>query len=129
MQSGKVKIVLHIFSGRPDPEWELTEQQVDELKNLLKDAPEIGEVGMESLEGGLGYQGFAIYNEEEREDIPSEVEAFKDRLFITEVRTDALSGDRVQVNRMYQDKNKLEKWLLEQAKKQGYEEILKVFSV
>lgn len=129
MKSGKVKIVLHIYSGRPDPEWELTEQQVEELKDMLKDTPRIGEFGMDNLPGGLGYQGFTIYNQDQREDIPAEVTAFQDNLFITDDLTDTLSGDKVQVNRIYQDTNNLEKWLLKRAKEHGYEEVIKAFSV
>jgi hypothetical protein len=125
---GNVKIILHIYSGRQDPEFLLTENEIDELKDLLKNTPSMGEVNSDSLPGGLGYQGFTILNKENLDDIPPEVLAFQDSLYVPEVKTDMYSGKRVRVNQMYQDSNKLERWLLKKADEHGYGEILKVFS-
>ena len=127
-EKGKVKVTLQIFSGRPDPEWELTEEQIDKLKKLLKSVPKIEKVGMNMVpEGGLGYQGFTIHSE--RENIPVQITVFQNRLILTEVGTKRLRGKQMQIKRIYHDKNKLEEWLLKQAEEHGYGEALKVFSV
>ncbi len=38
--SSELTVTLHIFSGRPDPEWTLTTEQLAELEGLLASLPE-----------------------------------------------------------------------------------------
>ncbi|MFP4343748.1 MAG: hypothetical protein ACLFU8_03545 [Anaerolineales bacterium] len=52
--------VLHIFSGRPDPEWRLNAEQLAELESLLESLPE--DVPHPEPQQ-LGYRGFALHLE------------------------------------------------------------------
>ncbi len=56
--SSEPTVVLHIFSGRPDPEWRLTAEQLAELEGLLTSLPQ-GAPHPEPQQ--LGYRGFALH--------------------------------------------------------------------
>lgn len=53
-----MQIELDIFSGRPNPRWTLTKQQMIDWNHLLQELPE-GEANVESPPG-LGYRGFIV---------------------------------------------------------------------
>lgn len=55
-----IKVTLHIYSGRPDPTWELSDEQAREFIERVGKIEK--RVPAESLEryGGLGYSGFTI---------------------------------------------------------------------
>ncbi len=55
--TGPVRVVLGIYSGRPDPAWTLTDEQAAALDRALARLPRA--VG-EPPSGGLGYHGFTI---------------------------------------------------------------------
>jgi hypothetical protein len=52
---------LLIFSGRPDPEWTLNDQETEQLLGLVRET-----LGREETNppprGGLGYRGFLVRN-------------------------------------------------------------------
>ena len=55
--AGSVKVVLGLYSGRPDPEWTLTTEQAATLiKALATLSTGTGAPGI----GGLGYHGFTM---------------------------------------------------------------------
>jgi hypothetical protein len=58
--SSEPTVVLHIFSGRPDPEWGLAAEQLAELEGLLTSLPQ-GAPHPEPQQ--LGYRGFALHLE------------------------------------------------------------------
>lgn len=55
-----MEVIVNIFSGRPDPKWDLTDDECNKLKDYfetlqeLKDAPQTPE--------GLGYRGMTVRN-------------------------------------------------------------------
>lgn len=59
-----VTVTLHVFSGRPDPTWELDEKQVDELQILLVASNQEAASATVDDPGNsadpLGYRGFSI---------------------------------------------------------------------
>jgi hypothetical protein len=55
--AGPVRVILGIYSGRPDPEWTLSPEQAATVNQLLAAMP--GSTGTPP-EGGLGYHGFTI---------------------------------------------------------------------
>jgi hypothetical protein len=55
-----VTVTLHIYSGRPDPAWELTDQQAAELADKIKRVNKTTMLKPPGVVGGLGYRGFSI---------------------------------------------------------------------
>src|SRR5579863_3126999 len=53
-------ITLDVFSGRPNPVWQLTEQQDSELGEKLSSAGTPTAQRPSGVFGGLGYRGFVI---------------------------------------------------------------------
>lgn len=58
-------VTLLIFSGRPDPTWELAGREVAELVQQLRDVAPAPEIST------LGYRGFHVRSDDP--DMPSEV--------------------------------------------------------
>lgn len=55
-----VTVTLHIFSGRPDPAWELSDEQALELADRLNKIPNTTLLKPSGLAGSLGYRGFSV---------------------------------------------------------------------
>src|ERR1700674_2048346 len=53
-------VTLHVFSGRPNPTWQLTPQQEEQLTQRLEAATEVTSTRPSGVIGGLGYRGFSI---------------------------------------------------------------------
>src|SRR6266545_256238 len=95
---------LMIFSGRPDPEFPLPEDTVSALITRLTEVM-AGTMSEPPAEGGLGYRGFRLVNDENREGLPQELEVF--RGVVTEISEGA--------QRHFVDSAGVEGLLLEQA--------------
>lgn len=90
-----------MYSGRPDPSWEITEEQAENLKSILGEKREVT-FEMSALSAGLlGYRGFLI--ESYDQEIPS-------RLFCFDGIIDVV--DQKQLNFVDKDSS-LEAFLLE----------------
>jgi hypothetical protein len=102
-----VRIQLMVFSGRPDPEWELEDATLlDRVRAVIGREP----VGPPAP-GGLGYRGFLITNLEREVDVPA-VTVFRGA--VTE-----------QGGKTWRDTADVEVSLLEDASRRGYDDILK----
>lgn len=55
--AGQAKVTLDIFSGRPNPTWQLTREQTENLLVIVKKLPDC-DPG--DLFDGLGYRGFQV---------------------------------------------------------------------
>jgi hypothetical protein len=110
-----IQIILDIFSGRPNPFWMLTEDQVNELKEMFSNLS-----STEAIQPPiLGYRGFIIQNLAVDPIIPNEVTVYKNVLIIDQ------HGDISFKN----DDNHIEDWLLKQADERGFTDIIKTFDV
>jgi len=109
----KIEVVLDIFSGRPNPTWQLSENQVDELKRKLGTFPP----AERKAPPGLGYRGVRVVNVGNIANIPDRIMAYDGVLGITEKGT----------TKYYEDSNKIEEWLLDRAREQGYGEVIERF--
>lgn len=106
-----MRVELHIFSGRPDPFWELSEEEAAELAKRLAGLPYTHQP---PRPGGLGYRGFSVSNATASAGLPMRVSVF-DGVIVS------FEGGKTTY---YKDTNNIEPWLLDQARKQGYGEIL-----
>lgn len=108
-----VSVQLLIFSGRPDPGWAVEGEERQSLIGRARAA-----VGHERAyppqPGGLGYRGFAIRHDEDGLDFPPELAVFHG--VVTE-----RPGPRAS---HWRDVEGLESWLLDEARRRGYGEIL-----
>ena len=66
-----VKVMLMVFSGRENPEWELSGDQVNDLKAKLSNLRGTTMERPDGMLGGLGYQGFSVTATQEMEIEPN----------------------------------------------------------
>lgn len=105
-----LQVTLHIFSGRPDPTWLLSEAQVADLKTKLGAFPS----AEHKAAPGLGYRGVRVTNTGKVPAIPDRIIAYRGVLTVTEA---GKTSYRVDVNC-------IEEWLLNQARSLGYAKII-----
>jgi hypothetical protein len=108
-----VDVRLLIFSGRPDPQWTVEGDALQELVERARAAVG-GEPACPPQPGGLGYRGFLIRHDEDALELPRELAVFHG---VVAERP----GPRAS---HWRDAAGLERWLLDQARQQGHGEIL-----
>jgi hypothetical protein len=109
-QQMKISVELDVFSGRPNPSWELSPSESGELFKQLSPLPE-ADTNKSAFFDGLGYRGFVIsVHGADTTASPVIYRVFKG--FI-------LMNDKV-----FSDKNSVEKELKEQAGKKGFGDII-----
>jgi hypothetical protein len=101
-------VELDVFSGRPNPRWQLTAAEASELEGRLRGLPETSQA---AIPDNLGYRGFHI-----------EDEIGNDRITITSNGYVVVRRDNR--NAFYRDTKGVEEWLLQQARSRGYSELL-----
>ena len=60
-----IQVTLHLFSGRPNPIWTLTQNDEEYLKQLLESAENLASAPFR----GLGYRGFSILETDAADDL------------------------------------------------------------
>lgn len=95
-----VTVTLHVFSGRTDPAWELTDDQVTELADRLSRISKTTFLKPPGIAGPLGYRGFTITSVREK--------AFEPVMY---VHAGIVDSSRFGVN-LSTDTPDLEDWLL-----------------
>lgn len=103
-----MRVELDIFSGRPNPTWELSSEEVDEFTARLSDLTPCDRA---FAPPGLGYRGFEIRDLGERPEIPARLRVLDGFVFVFE-------DDQT---RCFQDEKGIEGWLIEQARTRGYD--------
>jgi len=106
-----VNVELAIFSGRPNPSWQLSAREINELTSRLSGLPPFGLPGTASA---LGYRGFIVSNPEESGGLPARIQVYNG----------IVSVERSGQMNFYQDANHLERWLLDCARSHGYGSII-----
>ena len=109
-----VTVELDVYSGRPNPTWTLTAQEIDELTQRLQKLATLPAV---PSVGNLGYRGFLLYNPENAPGIGPQVRVYNGIVIITDQGQGRTSA--------YKDSHALEQWLIEQARAHGQGETLK----
>ncbi len=106
-----ITVELDVYSGRPNPSWQLNATESEELLQQLSLLSEF-EKSKEPLNDGLGYRGFllSIQGADARDSLPKAIRVFKGTVYL-----DAFG---------YDDNIFLEKKLFQQAKEHGYKNIL-----
>jgi len=93
-----MRVELDAFSGRPNPVWDLTEAQAQELLTRLQNLPKDGGTGRQ----GLGYRGLIVTAD------GGNIGGF-DRVVISD---GAVLGERGTQDQRFRDANRdLERWL------------------
>ncbi len=108
-----IEAILDIFSGRPNPRWTLSDEQVNDLQARLRTLPEASPVAPP----GLGYRGFLVTNPSNDDRLPGQLRAFASVVAIT----------TAQATNYYQDANNIEEWLIEQARSREHGEVIDRF--
>lgn len=98
-----VTVTLHVFSGRPDPAWELTEEQAKDLAERIARFNRTTLLKPPGIVGQLGYRGFTVSAVRES--------AFEPETY---VHAGIVDTSRFGLNLMSDDAD-LEQWLLSTA--------------
>lgn len=94
-----LKVELDIFSGRPNPAWELGERDASEFESMIQRArPARGTVELPAL----GYRGFVVYRPEPWRVFQSQLLKLRDHTSV-EQSVSTVGAD-------------VERWLLERGK-------------
>ncbi len=107
----KINVELDIFSGRPNPSWELSSEEVSELVRYMDGLIPVSQPAVASI---LGYRGFVISNIGKITGLPVKIHVFNGILTVTE------NGS----TNYYKDVNNVENWLIGKAKEHGYGDII-----
>jgi hypothetical protein len=120
-ERAKVEVILKIFSGREDPSWVMSKREVEELRRLL-DRGGLKKILKETKEPpGLGYSGFTILNETGLKGIPERIDVYRGMIII-------FGTEKEQKKQTYyEDANRIELWLVEQAASHDYSGIIERF--
>src|SRR5437660_10024912 len=92
----RVEVMLNIFSGRPNPRWRLSDEQVNDLQARLRALPEAAPV----VPPGLGYRGFIITNPGNDPRLPSRIEAFASASTVANAQRTSSYWDATQIEVM-----------------------------
>jgi hypothetical protein len=101
-----MRVELDIFSGRPNPSWELTVEEAYHLAMRLADLPA---AVPEFTPRALGYRGLVIFNPEGISGLPGQIRIHKGIVTIDDPES-----------KYYRDSNDIERWLLELGRAHGY---------
>jgi hypothetical protein len=113
-----LQIMPDIYSGRPNPQLDLSPNEIDELRRLIergRDQPVIEEA-RENLH--LGYRGFVILNPRREHDLPFSVRIFNGTIDVIE-EVPVLEERRPAAPLRYRDSENIEGWLLARAADRG----------
>lgn len=121
-ERGKVGVVLDIFSGRPNPSWELSRNQVKTLTEMLSFNKEDEVDPVEPPI--LGFRGFNIVNRDQLPGIPYAV-----RVYEGVITVKVFERRKKEKISSFKDLNGVEEWLLKQAEKRGYGEVIEKFRI
>lgn len=113
-QTEKLTITVDIFSGRPNPSFEVTEaSDINHLRDNLTGLPELGMTAEEGFEfNRLGYRGILVTNSGGIEGIPRYVQFLNGKVKV-------LSGTNKADARFFRDVQGMEKYYLCLAKNKG----------
>jgi hypothetical protein len=104
-------VCLDVYSGKQDPYWKLSDEQIEQLKDKLKDLPETEMY----IPGEYDHHGFRIYNKDKIHQLPRRIEVFHNVV--------SYLKDHKMV--YFEDKNKIEEWLFDLAIDEGFGEIVR----
>jgi hypothetical protein len=103
-------VEFDVFSGRPNPTWNLSEEETFELLEALQNLPPADKL---SRENGLGYRGFILSN-------PDRAGGLAPYIRIYDGIVTMINGHK----QSYKDVRNIEHRLLQQASDHGYKAIV-----
>ena len=110
-QMQKISVELDIFSGRPNPSWELSSGEVSELARKMTG---LIPASKPATANNLGYRGFIVSNPDKIAGLPVKFHVFNGVLTVTEKGSTSY----------YNDVNDIENWLIGKAKEHGYGDVI-----
>ena len=113
MEKRGLKVSLLIFSGLPDPEWIIEENDMPLINELFKTIRDKETVDKPFL-SKLGYRGFLVQNNSDFDEIPKEFIVYK-----------GIVLDKPGPKELcWRDSAGIEKYLLAEARRRGYGDLL-----
>ncbi len=111
-RSGAVTVEIDAYSGRPNPGWTLSSQEVVELKQRLQG---LSSISTPSPKGDLGYRGFLIHDPAHTAGIGTQAQVYNGVITMTDQ----------QQTTSYKDIHDVEQWLQKQAYLHNQGELMK----
>jgi hypothetical protein len=113
-EENAVVVFLLVYSGQPDPSWPLDENGIGNVVERVRQAQGAPADG-KPPEPVLGYRGFQIENGAGVPELPT---------LLTVWRGFVIAADRQGRTQTWSDVGDLERWLLEDARRRDYGELL-----
>lgn len=112
----KISIELDVFSGRPNPSWELNPSESGELLKQLSPLPETDK-NKAAFYDGLGYRGFiiSVTGADKGISLPATIRVYKGFVLMNE--------------KVFSDQHSVEKKLIEQAGNKGFADIIESMEI
>lgn len=101
-----ITVELDVYSGRPNPSWTLSHQEITELSARLQGLAQFATV---PTVDHLGYRGFLLHNADRQAGIAAEIRVYKGIIIITDQGSTSA----------FTDSKGLEQWLVTLARAQG----------
>jgi hypothetical protein len=119
-----IEVELDIFSGRPNPQWELPPEEADRLRSQLRELAPIMELAPADLQEppSLGYRGFVIINRSSDPGIPRLLRVYNSMVRVMEPGREAHYGATY-----YRGAKELEDSFLDHARRLGYGDLIERF--
>ena len=105
-----MRVELDVFSGMPNPTWNLSQEQVKELLDAFRNLPPADKLPQEI---GLGYRGFLLSNPGGSGGLPAHIRIYAGIVTMTNGHVQS-----------YRDVHDIEHRLLRQASQQGYKDLV-----
>jgi len=107
----KISIEMDVFSGRPNPSWELSPSESGELLKELSPLPEADKNKVEFFDG-LGYRGFiiSVQDADKATGLSDIYRVYKGFILVKD--------------KVFSDKNSLEKKLMDQGRNKGFADLI-----
>jgi hypothetical protein len=115
--AGTIEVTIDMYSGRPNPRIDLTDQELDELKRRLSAAQQAPSVDYRDPPQ-LGYRGFRIINPKQEPGLPYQARTFEG-IVVVAASPPSPNERQPPRPRAYRDTGDLEKWLLDRAADRG----------
>jgi hypothetical protein len=107
-----MRVELDVFSGRPNPSWQLSPDEIAGLNTRLAGLPRCDQPIPDPV---LGYRGFVLSNPQAAPGLPLQISVHDGAVAI---RTEAGA-------QCYTDVNGVESWLLDLARARGHSALLR----
>jgi len=118
-QDAKFRVTIDVFSGRPNPTWEMTSEEAKRLLAMFRAVSSSkADLVSRATPPGLGYRGIVVTRLKGDETVPEETRVFNSILSIRKAGSISY----------HEDNAKIQEFFLSQAKAKGHAALIEKMS-